>query len=229
MHPEIYYNNNFYGFDKHNRGQYSLLKLDRHQKEMLKLFHKSNNVSVIKSRQIGMTSILALYVSYMMLYSNKKSIFICTHEKQMGHYFLNRLKEILFKEPQHINRNESYKLYKDRLYYGDCLIRAIRSPKELRAYSVDLLIVDEACFVKELEGVFNLGAFIALSRGGQVIVASSQGGISDRTFKMWHDSVKKEFYTYKRQLILEKSKNIILNNDSMFYRAKFDQKSFSEL
>jgi len=222
MHPEIYYNNNFYGFDKHNRGQYSLLKLDRHQKEMLKLFHKSNNVSVIKSRQIGMTSILALYVSYMMLYSNKKNICICTQKKQMGHYFLNRLKDMLFKESNNYASNEDCKFYKEKLFYGDCLVRAVSNFKELRAYSVDLLIIDEACFIKGLEEVFSTGAFATLSTGGQVITTSSTSGISDEIFKKWHRSAEKEFYTYKRELILEKSKNIILNNDSMFYRAKFN-------
>lgn len=222
MHPEIYYKNNFYGLDKLNFSQYSLLKMEGHQKEILNLFHKSNNVSIIKSRQIGMTSILALYISYMMLYGNKKTICICNPNKQMGHNFLNRLRDMLFKEHSHHSSNEYYKSYKEKLYYGDCLVRAVCNFKELRGYNVDLLIIDEACFIKGLAEIFSTGAFVTLSREGQVITSSSTGGISDEIFKKWHKSAEKEFYTYKRELILEKSKNIILNNDSMFYRAKFN-------
>ncbi len=227
MHPEIYYKNNFYGLDKLNFRQYSLLKMEGHQKEILNLFHKSNNVSIIKSRQIGMTSILALYISYMMLYGNKKTICICNPNKKMGHNFLNRLRDMLFKIQFSLegSSNEYYKSYKEKLYYGDCLVSAVSNSKELsrvRGYSVDLLIIDEACFIKDLEEIFSTIAFATFSRRGQVITTSSTGGISDEIFKKWHKSAEKEFYTYKRELILEKSKNIILNNDSMFYRAKFN-------
>ena len=92
------YKNNFYGLDKFSNRQYSLLKMERHQKEILNLFHKSNNISIIKSRQIGMTSILALYVSYIMLWGNKKNIIICSPNVQMGNMFLSKLKGVLFKE-----------------------------------------------------------------------------------------------------------------------------------
>jgi len=239
MKPETYYNNNFYGFDKNvyfhslNLGRYFLLKLENHQKEILKLFHKSNNVSIVKSRQIGMTSILALYVSYIMLYGNKKTIVICCNSGTSGNHFLNKLKGILFKEyPFKVDKNhsidgENHKNYQKKLYYGDCYVKVVTRPKEVWSIrNPDLLIIDEACYVNGLEDFLGILAHNVLSNGGQAITASSIGGPYDEAFKKWHKSIEKEFYTYKRELILEKSKNIILNNESMFYRAKFNQKSF---
>jgi hypothetical protein len=229
MNPEIYYKNNFYGLDKFSNHQYSLLKVEKHQKEILNLFHKSNNVSAVKSRQIGMTSILALYVSYIMLWGNKKNIIICSPNVQMGNMFLSKLKGVLFKESNYHMPSEDCRIYKDKLYYGDCLVKTVSNINMMKSYNIDLLIIDEACFIEDLAGIFAAEALTTLARGGQVITTSSTGGISDRIFEKWHKSVEKEFYTYKRELILEKSKNIILNNDSMFYRAKFNQKSLSKL
>tara|TARA_R110000803_G_scaffold53906_2_gene110474 strand:+ start:716 stop:1381 length:666 start_codon:yes stop_codon:yes gene_type:complete len=221
MNPETYYKNNFYGIDRFNFN-FSLLKLENHQKQILDTFHKGNNVSIEKSRQIGMSSILALYVSYMMLYGNKKNIVICIPNMSMGSQFLSKIKMILFKSTSYGELDGHLKEYGAKLYYGDCLVRVVSNVNMMKGSNIDLLIIDEAAHIKSLEEIFLGVAPMVLAKKGQIISTSSSGSISGETFKKWHLNIKKEFHTYKRELILEKIKNIKSESRSMFYRAKFN-------
>ena len=55
MNPETYYKNNFYGIDRFNFN-FSLLKLENHQKQILDTFHKSNNTRFDKQLSLNVNT-----------------------------------------------------------------------------------------------------------------------------------------------------------------------------
>ena len=69
---------------------------------------------------------------------------------------------------------------------GSRIVSVPASERQVRGWSADLLVVDEACFVGE--DVWKAARFTTIARGGRVVLASTPWGRRDRFFSVAYEA-----------------------------------------
>ncbi len=204
-----YYKDNFYLFDN-RENRYILKEMKGFQKKALKSFHNNNVTSIIKTRQIGITTIIACYVSYLTRFPESHNY------RRIGIYtkYKKHFEEIIYKflnTP--LNRDKVVFDFSSKHIFiaNDIEVRFLDNTDQLRGNGFDVFIVDEATSFSQEK--LDILLFNGVSKSFKFIICSSLGGVSDSLFKHFHLKIKQKSVTYKKQIILEKKNNIILEGD----------------
>jgi hypothetical protein len=211
---ETYYKNNFYlPVLNYLPLEKEISKIRDYQLDLLRIFHKYNNVSVVKTRQIGASTILAYYISCLILLNDSceyKKIVIFTPNKEL---FMNKLSYFLR------NKEVEAAYYnKHRLIYNNVEVHIVNHIDQLRGNNPDIFIAEEITGLEEDKCNLILRCSLFFKKS---IIVSSLGGKSDKIFKKWHSNIVSKTKTFKKRIILEK-KNNILNDDYMYFNASFN-------
>jgi len=157
-------------------------------------------VSVVKPRQVGVTTVLLYYIAKLMKYShNRKSIAFFAADYSCGEDFLKKLGFLLrgyYENNLRVNKKD--------LHLEGSYFKIFHDYDKLIGTRYDVIIVDEAAYNKNLENIL-INSYSALNEGGKLICVSSSGGISDDVFKRFHFSLQKSgLELYEKHLIIEK-------------------------
>lgn len=169
------------------------------QEKALSSFVENDFNIILKSRQLGITTLVAAYSLWMMIFNSDKNI-LCISIKQ------ETAKEIVTKvryandglpswlKVQCVEDNRlSLKLK------NGSQIKAVSSSGDAgRSSSLSLLIIDEAAFIDSIEDIW-LSAQSTLSTGGKAIILSTPNGVGNFFHRMWmkSESGENNFKTIK--------------------------------
>ena len=174
---------------------------DLNQKSILNAILKNDVVSVIKSRQAGITTVILYYVASLMKFSNdKKSIAYFGFNNSASESFLKQLGFLLRGYCENNLRVNKKDLYLEGSYF-----KTIQDYYKLTGARFDVIIIDEAAYHKNLDCIL-MYASQALTIKGKLICISSGdiGGISD-SFQNFHFRLNNALEFYKKDLLIEKN------------------------
>jgi hypothetical protein len=206
---EKYYDDHLYAHD--GFGNYSVGKerLADFQKGILSVFHNSDVVTIIKPRQMGYTTLLAMFISYQMYSFNitgrdglygKKILFITPNHKE----FVSKVYQIISRS-KYFNNNLIRRDRTNRLIYGGVeLISNSGSIDAGKGDSIDLLVVDEAFAIRNFKDIWMAQAMAVSATNGKIILSSSSSETkSFDWFMEIHKANLKLHSIYIRTLLLE--------------------------
>ena len=198
--------------------------LNLNQKAILSTILDSSLVSVIKPRQVGVTTVLVYYVANLMKHSNKrKNIAFFATNYSLGEDFLKKLGFLL---RGYLENN--LRVNKKNLYLEGSYFNVMHDYDKLIGARYDVIIVDEAAFNKNLENIL-INSYAALTEGGKLICVSSLGGVNEVVFKEFHLSLQgSELELYQKHLIIEKKHFKNLKNTKTV-NIRCDKKASTEL
>lgn len=147
---------------------------------------------VLKSRQLGLSTITAAFALWKALFYKEKNILIIATKMAVAQNFVRKVKTMLEALPKWLIIPEIRSETRTAIEFSNgSIIKAVpRSEDAGRSEALSLLIVDEAAFVRNFEEIWT-GLYSTLSTGGSAIVLSTPNGVGNQYHRLWVEAENK--------------------------------------
>lgn len=183
-----------YFFNKYLKIQHptqGLIHFDTYpfQNECIKDFIDHRFNIVLKSRQLGMSTLVAAYSVWMAVFQREKNILIIATKLAVAQNFIIKVKTMLRSLPKWLLLPEMTANNKQMVQFSHgSQIKAIPTSEDAgRSEALSLLIVDEAAFVRNFDTIWT-GIYPTISTGGRVILLSTPNGVGGQYYKLYTEA-----------------------------------------
>ena len=155
------------------------------QEKLIDLFKDNPYIIINKSRQLGISTLVAAYSLWMMLFHKDKNILCIATKQDTAKNMVTKVKFMYDNLPSWLTvEAEEYNKLTLRLTNGS-QIKAVSAAADAgRSEVVSLLIVDEAAFIENIANIW-ASAQQTLATGGRSIVLSTPYGTGNWFHKTW--------------------------------------------
>lgn len=164
--------------------------LYRFQEDTLEDIHRNSRTMILKSRQLGLSSLLAVYSLWTCLFSSGKSVVVISTTEKTAQEFIRKVRLANSKLPPWMKLETLENSRKEIRFSNNSSIMALSSASNAaRSFSASLLILDEAAFIESIADVWTAAQPVLSSvKNGKVIVLSTPNGSGNWFHTMWVDS-----------------------------------------
>ena len=151
-----------------------------YQDELLKDFNDYRFNVILKARQLGISTITAAYIVWLMLFHRDKNVLVIATKFQTAANLVKKVKNIMQNLPPWIRISE-IKIDNRTSFVltnGSEVKAASTSGDAGRSEALSLLVIDEAAHVENLEDLWT-GLYPTLSTGGRCIALSTPNGVGN--------------------------------------------------
>ncbi len=140
---------------------------------------------ILKSRQMGITTLVAAYALHMMTFNNDKNILCLSITQETSKEIVTKVRFANDNLPSwlKVSATEDNRLSL-KLKNGSMIRAASSAGTAGRSSALSLLIIDEAAFIDGIEEIW-LSAQSTLSTGGKAIILSTPNGVGNFFHKKW--------------------------------------------
>lgn len=169
------------------------------QEDTLNRFHSDRYLLILKSRQLGITTLVSAYSLWLMIFHSDKNILIISIKQEVSKEIVTKVRfandhlPVWLKVPSIEDNRLSL-----RLKNGSAISATSSSGDAGRSKALSLLVLDEAAFIEQAEEIWT-SAYNTLSTGGRAIILSTPNGVGNWFHRMWVEAEKKrnDFTTLK--------------------------------
>lgn len=166
-----------------------LFDLYQYQKNTLSEFINYDYNIVLKGRQIGISTLVAGYALWLMLFHSDKNILVIATKQETAKNLVSKVKHMHNYLPVWLRANGVNDLPEDNKlsikFPNGSQIKAVARSKDAgRSEALSLLILDEAAFIEDADTIWT-AASSTLSTGGKAILLSTPNGQGNFFHKMW--------------------------------------------
>lgn len=140
---------------------------------------------VLKSRQLGLSTIAAAYSLWMAVFHKDKNIIVIATKLETAQNFVKKVKIALLSLPPWLvlpkHDDKATALNFDN---GSRVIAIPASDDAGRSEAISLLIVDECAFIRNFDTLWT-GLSPTISTGGNAFILSSPNGVGGQFYKLW--------------------------------------------
>jgi len=184
----IYFFNRYVKIQHPNKG---LLGFDTFpfQDDCVKQFTDHRFNIILKSRQLGMSTLTAAYAVWLSIFYKDKNVLVIATKLAVAQNFIRKVKVAIKHLPQWLLLPEIVSNNKQLLEFSNgSSIKAIPTSDDAgRSEALSLLIVDEAAFVKNFDELW-MGLYPTLSTGGRAIVLSTPNGVGGQYHRLYMEA-----------------------------------------
>ena len=161
------------------------------QDDCVKAFIDHRFNIILKSRQLGMSTLTAAYSVWLTLFQKDKKVLVIATKLDVAQNFINKVKTILSNLPKWMILVDKVTDNKQLIEFSHgSSIKAIPTSDDAgRSEALSLLIVDEAAFVRNFDTIWT-GIYPTLTTGGRAIVLSTPNGVGGQYYKLYTDAVE---------------------------------------
>ena len=167
-------------------------KLYDFQNQLLEEFEDHRFNVILKGRQLGISTITAAYVAWMMLFRREKNVLVIATKFNTAANLVKKVKAIIKHLPQwlkiatvDIDNRTSFVLSN-----GSQIKASSTSGDAGRSEALSLLVIDEAAHVEGLDELW-MGLYPTLSTGGRCIALSTPNGVGNWFHKIYVEAENK--------------------------------------
>lgn len=159
------------------------------QKDLLNDFHDHRYNVILKSRQMGISTIVAGYAAWMLLFHKERNVLVMATKLNTAIEIVEKVKDIIDSVPEYIKISEITVNNKTKLELSNgSRIQGVPTSKDAgRSQALSLLIIDEAAFVDDMDDLWT-GLLPTISTGGRCIALSTPNGVGNWFHKTYVDS-----------------------------------------
>ena len=159
------------------------------QNECTKAFNENRFNVVLKSRQLGLSTLAAAYAVWLAVFYKDKSVLVIATKLAVAINFIRKVKTVIKNMPKWLLLPDIVENNKQSLLFSNgSQIKAIPTSEDAgRSEALSLLIVDEAAFVRNFDEVWR-GLYSTLSTGGRAIILSTPNGVGNMYHKLYVDA-----------------------------------------
>ena len=186
-HPDYFINT--YAKITHPQRGLIPFHLYKFQEELLEDFEDHRFNVILKARQLGISTITAAYVAWMMLFHREKNVLVIATKFSTAANLVKKVKAIIRNLPKwlklsdvDIDNRTSFVLSN-----GSQIKASSTSADAGRSEALSLLVIDEAAHVEGLDDLW-MGLYPTLSTGGRCIALSTPNGVGNWFHKIYVES-----------------------------------------
>ena len=154
-------------------------KLFDFQKDVVLKVVKNRFVIIVKSRQLGLSTLMAGYVAWFASFYNNKEILILANKGEVATKFVAKVAIFLHNVPDFLKPEIKVENRQSLELGNGSIIRATTTTEDSgRSDALSLLVIDEAAMIKKVEEVYT-AARPTLSTGGACVIISTPKGIGN--------------------------------------------------
>jgi hypothetical protein len=141
---------------------------------------------ILKSRQLGMSTLTAAYAVWLAAFYKDKNILVIATKLAVAMNFIKKVKVALRSMPKWLMLAEITSNNKQSVEFSNgSVIKAVPTSDDAgRSEALSLLIVDEAAFVRNFDELW-MGLYPTLSTGGRSIILSTPNGVGGQYHDLW--------------------------------------------
>jgi len=156
------------------------------QDECVEQFVENRFNIILKSRQLGISTLSAAYAVWQTIFYKDKNVLVIATKLSVAMNFIKKVKVALRNLPPWIILPEIVSNNKQSIEFSNgSQIKAIPTSDDAgRSEALTLLIVDEAAFVRNFDELW-MGLYPTLSTGGRAIVLSTPNGVGGQYYDLY--------------------------------------------
>lgn len=141
---------------------------------------------IVKSRQLGLSTLVAAYAVWLAIFYKDKNILVIATKLAVAMNFIKKVKVALRSLPPWLLLPEIVGNNKQSIEFSNgSTIKAIPTSEDAgRSEALSLLIIDEAAFVRNFDDLW-MGLYPTLSTGGRAIVLSTPNGVGGQYYDLY--------------------------------------------
>ena len=179
-----------YCYIKHPKRGRILFHLYPFQEQVLTEF-KNNRFNIInKSRQLGISTLVAGYSLWMMLFNRDKTILCVATKQETAKGMVEKVQFMYNNLPSWLRGNQkplSDNKLSLTLANNSQIVATSAASDAGRSYAVSLLLVDEAAFIEGIDKIYT-SIKPTIATGGGIIALSSPNGVGNWFHKMYTEA-----------------------------------------
>lgn len=181
-----------YAYIQHPVRGRMLFDLYDYQRNCLSDFINKDYNIVLKGRQIGISTLVAGYSLWLMLFHRDKNILVIATKQETAKNLVTKVRFMHQNLPVWL-RGECITDNKLSLQFSTgSQIKAVASSKDAgRSEALSLLILDECAFIDDADIIWT-AASSTLSTGGKAVLLSTPNGVGNFFHKMWEQATAAE-------------------------------------
>jgi hypothetical protein len=172
------------------------------QDDCLKDFVDHRFNVILKSRQLGLSTLSAAYAAWLAIFYKDKNVLVIATKLSVAMNFIKKVKTAIRGLPPWLILPELTTNNKQSVEFSNgSTIKAVPTSEDAgRSEALSLLIVDEAAFVRNFDELW-MGLYPTLSTGGRAIVLSTPNGVGGQYYDIYMkaESGENEFNPIKLQ------------------------------
>lgn len=174
-----------YCYIQHPKRGKILFDLFPFQEDVMGEFDEHQFNVILKSRQLGISTLSAGYSLWMMLFQDDKNVLVIATKQEVAKNLVTKVRYMHESLPSWLKGEtiEDNKLSL-RLGNGSQIKATSASGDAGRSEALSMLIIDEAAFIKSVDEIW-ASAQSTLSTGGKAIVLSTPNGVGNFFHKTW--------------------------------------------
>jgi hypothetical protein len=168
-----------------------LFELYDYQRNVIADFEDHDYNIVLKGRQIGISTLVAGYSLWLMLFHSDKNILVIATKQETAKNLVTKVRYMHANLPVWLRGScvEDNKL--SMRFANGSQIKAIARSKDAgRSEALSLLILDECAFIDGVDEIWT-AAQATLSTGGKAVLLSTPNGVGNFFHKMWQQAESK--------------------------------------
>ena len=159
------------------------------QDECLTQFVDHRYNVILKSRQLGISTLSAAYAVWLAVFYKDKNVLVIATKLAVAQNFIKKVKISLKSMPKWLLLPEITANNKQTIEFSNgSQIKAVPTSDDAgRSEALSLLIVDEAAFVRNFDTIWT-GIYPTISTGGRVIILSTPNGVGGQYHQLYVDA-----------------------------------------
>lgn len=156
------------------------------QDDCVKDFNEHRFNIVLKSRQLGLSTVTAMYAVWMAIFHKDKNILIIATKQAVAINIVKKVKLAIKALPSWLLLPDIKSSTKQHVEFTNgSTIKAIPTSEDAgRSEALSLLIIDEAAFIRNFDELW-MGLYSTLSTGGRAIILSTPNGMSGKYYELY--------------------------------------------
>ena len=184
----VHFFNRYVKIQHPNRGLIDFKTYD-FQNDCTSQFNDHRFNIVLKSRQLGLSTLVAAYAVWLAVFYKDKNILVIATKLAVAQNFIRKVKTVIRNMPAWLLMPSIVENNKQSILFSNgSQIKAVPTSDDAgRSEALSLLIVDEAAFVRNFDEVWR-GLYSTLSTGGRAIILSTPNGVGNMYHKLYIDA-----------------------------------------
>lgn len=143
---------------------------------------------VLKSRQLGLSTVCAAFAVWMAIFQKDKSILVIATKLATAQNFIKKCQVILTNLPKWLLLPRFEPSKQSIGFSNGSQIKAVPTSDDAgRSEALSLLIIDEAAFIRDFDEIW-AGLSPTFSTGGNAIILSTPNGVGGQYYSLWTEA-----------------------------------------
>ena len=163
------------------------------QDECVKHFNDNRFNIILKSRQLGLSTLTAAYAVWLAIFYKDKNILVIATKLSVAINFIKKVKVAIRSLPAWLMLPSLVSNNKQTIEFSNgSTVKAIPTSDDAgRSEALSLLIVDEAAFVRNFDELWT-GLYPTLATGGRAVVLSTPNGVGGQYYDLYMKAITNE-------------------------------------